>query len=554
MHNTVNTKKRSSKNLFFSGVLILTVANILVKSVGLISKIALNRVVGSIGAGYYSSAYEIYAFLYVISTSGLPVAISILVSKARARGNIGEANRIFNTSFKVFSTVGLVLSGLMVIFSRPLADIMGAPETAGCIRAIAPTLFFICISSCIRGYFQGYQLMAPTAISQLIEAVGKVAIGISLAFYAKGQGYADHTVASYTLLGVTVGVFLGMIYLCIRRLTFKEKEYYSFISDVDSQEADSLIGRILRIAIPVTLSSSVLSLTTVLDTFMIQNRLIDYGMDITTVRIYYGDYTSLVISMFNLPTILLYPIANALVPMISAAKESGDRARGDRLKAMGIRLVSIISIPCAVGLSAFSYPILELLMFKQDSVNRAAPWLSVAALSVIFLGIIAVTNAYLNSAGRQVMPIISMLCGSGVKLLVNYLLIGRVGIIGAPVATLCCYVTASFINLYFTLKHLGRLPSPSSVFFMPFVCAVICVGSGVIVYTLCTYALPSRIATVISIGIAVAVYFIAIIKSRTVGREEILLLPRGSTVVMIMEKLGILKGDMDKITKKINKI
>ncbi|MBQ9744673.1 MAG: polysaccharide biosynthesis protein [Clostridia bacterium] len=541
MNNTVNTQKRSSKNLFFSGVLILTIANILVKSVGLISKIALNRVVGSIGAGYYSSAYEIYAFLYVISTAGLPVAISIMVSKARARGSLEEVNKIFNISFKVFSTVGLALTGLMVIFSDAIAQLMGAPETSVCIRTIAPTLLFICISSCIRGYFQGYQLMGPTAVSQLIEAVCKVAIGISLAFFAKSRGYSDHIVASYTVFGVTVGVFLGMVYLYVKKHRFKEHEYFDTVDDTSNSSSRFLIRNLMRIAIPITISSSVLSLTTILDTFMIQNRLLDFGMDITTIRVYYGDYTSLVISMFNLPTILIYPIANALVPMISASTESGDSTGAERMRELGIRLVSIISIPCAMGMSVFSFPILRLLMFKQDSVYRASPWLSISAISVFFLGIIAITNAYLNSEGKQGLPIISMLCGSSVKLLVSYFLIGKIGIIGAPIGTLLCYATASFINLYFVLRHIGKLPSPMDALVMPFSCAAICIGAAVAVYTVTENYLPSSLVTLIAILVASLVYFITVIKSGTVAREEIHFLPSGKKIIRLLEKFYILR-------------
>ena len=330
--NTTDTKKRSAKNLFFSGVIILTVANILVKSVGLISKIALNRVVGSIGAGYYSSAYEIYAFLYVISTAGLPVAISIMVSRAVVSGKIKEANKIFDTSFIVFMTMGLVLSGLMLLFSRELANFIGAPETRLCIITIAPTIFFICISSCIRGYFQGFQLMAPTAISQFIEAICKVGIGVGLALYAKSKNLPDYTVAAYTVAGVTAGVFFGMVYLYIKKLRFKEKNYIScYAEEKEKYKTGSIIRQMFTIGIPVTVSSTVLSLTTVFDTLMIQTRLLKGGFDPTTVKIYYGDYTSLVISMFNLPTILLYPIANALVPLISGAVAKGSNERNDKI-------------------------------------------------------------------------------------------------------------------------------------------------------------------------------------------------------------------------------
>ena len=540
MFNTVDSKKRSSKNLFFSGVLILTVASILVKAVGLISKIALNRVVGSVGAGYYSSAYEIYAFLYVISTSGLPVAISIMIAKSVANGNSGRANRIFNTAFKVFATMGLVLTGLMIIFSPQLSKLMGAPETESCIKAVAPTLFFICISSCIRGYFQGYQLMGPTAVSQIIEAVFKVVIGICGALYAKNMGYADHIVAAYTVMGVTVGVFLGTLYLTLRKYIFDK---YNRIGDNGSLEISSmgLIKEMLKIAVPITLSSSVLSLTTILDTFMIQNRLLSYGMDKTTIRIYYGDYTSLVISMFNLPTILIYPIANALVPLISASVAKNDEDGGIKIRKLGMRMTAIISIPCAVGMAVFSAPILNLLMFKDDSVERAAPWLSVAAISVIFLGVIAITNAFLNSAGHQRLPIISMLCGATVKLAANLILLDKIGMIGAPIATVLCYLTASVMNIYFVIKKVGDIPNPFDVFFMPFVCAAICVSSSLIAYTMLTKLISVELATFAAILIAALVYAMTVIKSRTVSEEEIMLVPKGRALITALKKLKIIK-------------
>lgn len=171
-----NKRKASPKSaigMFFSGVFVLTLANILVKAVGLVSKIVLNRVVGSVGAGYYSSAYEIYAYLYVISTSGLPVALSIMVSKSRAKGRFKEAKKIFEVAFIVLLIIGVVFSILMIFFAKQIASFIGAEQTALCIISIAPTMLFICLSSCIRGYFQGYQLMKPTAVSQLIEACDK---------------------------------------------------------------------------------------------------------------------------------------------------------------------------------------------------------------------------------------------------------------------------------------------------------------------------------------------------------------------------------------------
>lgn len=537
-NKALNSKK--TVNLFFSGVAILTIANVLVKAVGLISKIVLNRVVGPIGAGYYSSAYEIYAFLYVISTAGLPVAISIMVSKSRAKGRFKEAKKIFDIAIMLFLIMGTLFAALMIFFSRRIANFISAPDTSLCIVAVAPTILFVCLSSCMRGYFQGYQLMKPTAVSQFIEALCKVLIGVGCALYAKAKGYDDPTVAAYTILGVTLGVLLGMAYLYIKKLIFKDKKYNVDLGISEVKECKStkqILKELALIAVPITISSCVLSLTTIIDTFTIQRRLIEFGMDSELIRVYYGDYTSLVISMYNLPTILFYPIANALVPLISTTLESRDFKQGERIRSFSLRVINMIALPCALGLGIFAYPILELLMFRPDSVNRASGWLSIAAISVFFLGLIAATNAFLNTAGKQRLPIISMLVGAIVKLISNYVLLGKFGIIGAPISTVLCYLSASTLNIFFTVKYVGKLPNLKKALLMPLLCGIISIGGSAVIYLLLSNVIPSRIVTVFSILLAVVSYVLFILKTKTVKKEEILLLPHGEMIVKILDKL-----------------
>lgn len=540
--NNEKNAPKSSGRMFISGVLALTIANILVKSVGLISKIVLNRVVGSVGAGYYSSAYEIYAYLYVISTSGLPVALSILVSRSRVRGRIKEAKKIFDISFIALLIIGLTFSVLMMIFSNKIATLIGAPKTALCIIAIAPTMLFICLSSSLRGYFQGFQLMTPTATSQLIEALCKVGIGVGFALWAKSKGYDDFVVSSYTILGVTIGVLLGMIYLYIKKLFFKETKYV--MPQIDGKEEIKSTKQILKelflIAIPITLSSSVLSLTTVIDTLMVQNRLLWSGMNEITVRVYYGDYTSLVISMFNLPTIFFYPIANALIPLISGAFEAKNEQRSELIRKISMKIIILIAMPCAVGLGIFSYPILNLLMFNTDSVNRAAPWLSIASASVLFLGIISATNAFLNSAGKQRLPIISMLIGAIAKLISNYILLEKIGMLGAPISTVICYLSASALNIYFTLKHVGKIPNLIKIFVLPLIASVLSIGISALIFIGISVALPIKIATISSIVLAVIMYIILIFKIKAISKEDILLVPKGEKALKILSKIGFL--------------
>ena len=553
MKENTSCDKKSSVNMFFSGVVILTIANIMVKSVGLISKIALNRVVGSVGAGYYSSAYEIYAFLYIISTSGLPVALSIMVAKSRARGRFKEAKRIFDVAIVVFLIIGTVFASMLILLSSKISSAISAPETTLAIIAVAPTILFVCLSSCFRGFFQGYQMMQPTAISQFIEACCKVLVGVGFALWAKSQGYSDYEVAAFTILGVTVGVFLGMVFLYFRKLFFKDKlinkrylnelntvNGYCVCEDTSCRSVSQLFKDLMRIAIPITISSAVLSLTIIIDTFMVQGRLLASGLPELSVRIQYGDYTSLVISMCNLPTVLFYPIANALVPLISAAHESKDYAASRKMRSLSLRVINMIAIPCALGLSFFSYPILDLLMFKQNSVTQAAPWLSVAAISVIFLGVLSATNAFLNTAGKQMLPIISMLVGAGVKLISNYFLVEAFGIVGACISTVLCYFCAATLNLFFVVKHLGKLPGMRRAFVMPILCGVTAIGISAYMYVLLSALIYGKIAAVLCIIIAVVGYIFMVVKTKTVRKDEILMLPKGEKAVKFLEKVKFL--------------
>ncbi|MBQ7760669.1 MAG: polysaccharide biosynthesis protein [Clostridia bacterium] len=543
MDKNKKTVKKNAVSMFFSGVVILTVANILVKSVGLISKIVLNTVVGSEGAGYYSSAYEIYAFLYVISTSGLPIAISILISKCRAQGKLKEAKKILNVSLLMFFIIGGILASCMLAFSDNIAELISAPKTSVCIMAVAPTILFVCLSSCLRGYFQGYQLMRPTGVSQFIEALSKVLIGVGFAFYAKSMGYDDFTVAAYTILGVTIGVFLGMVYLFLRRLFFKDKEHYLENPPIENEKPAStskIVKSLSFIAVPITISSAVLSLTTIIDTFMIQGRLLESGLNEELVRIYYGDYTTLVISMINLPTILIYPIANALVPLISSAIANKREEQSANMRALSLRVINIISIPCALGLGLFSKPILDLLMFTADSVDRASPWLSIGAVSVVFLGIIAATNAFLNTAGKQMLPIISMLAGALVKLVSNYFLLESIGIFGAPLSTVLCYFSASCLNVFFVVKYVGKLPNLKRIFGIPLVCALLSVGGASLIYLLLSGLISGKLTTVFCIILAIISYLFLIFKMKAVTENELLLLPKGDKIIKILAKLHIL--------------
>ncbi len=542
-----NGEKKSSVKLFFSGVLVMMVANILVKVIGLMNKIPLHAIIGDGGMGYYNSAYNIYVWFFMISTTGLPVAVSMMISESRAKGNFKEARRIFRVAFVLFTVVGLLGTLIMGLGSGMFANWIGNSGASYCIVAIAPTLFFICISSAMRGYFQGYQYMTPTAISTLIESALKLIFGILLARWSVAQGHELPVVAAYTVLGLSLGTAVSALFLLIRKQFFREEKYnaeYAALElpDMPMRTPKQLLRRIAVIAIPITISASVMSLAGLIDLGVVMNRLKQSGLTEEAANIAYGNYSALAVPMFNLPPALVIPISTALVPMISSLIASGDTERAKKMSESSQKLASIIAIPCALGLAALSEPILSL-FYKEASVKMAAPLLSVLAISTFFVCMLNVNNAILQANKHERKPILCILPGVAVKLLLSYLLVGNPNIrmYGAPISTFCCYSVVLSLSFYFISKYVGIRPNIRRVFLRPLLSAVVGVGAAVGVYILLSGVIYHKIATLVSVGVAAVLYVILIFLTKTIDRDDIAILPKSDKITRLLTKLHLLK-------------
>lgn len=498
-----NKKTKNSTKLFFSGVLVLTISNLMIKAIGALFKIPMNHIVGDQGMGYYSSAYTIYTFFYMVSTAGLPVAISLLVSENRAKGRLKQVKKVFKLALILFLGVGLVGTAAMFFGAHGFAGLLKAEPTYYCIIAIAPTLFFICLSSALRGYFQGYQSMMPVAISQLIEAVCKLFLGIIFATYALNKyGPAKetiHYVAAYAVLGLTIGAGIGMVYLFFSKMLFKSHKYdaeYLEISGVDdtTDSNGSILKKIFLIALPVTVSASVMSLTNLIDMALIQRLLQSFrGLTEAQATSVYGNYTSLCVPLFNMPPYLIYPISYSIVPMIKTAVASGDKKRASLVMESSLRVAVIIGIPCGLGMAALAEPILNFFGYRHWSVVSAAPLLALLAPSTFFICVLSVTNAILQANGFERKPVISMLAGAGVKIVSNTILIRFIGMTGTPISTFLCYLTATALNIYFIIKHVGLKFNFGRIFLRPLLCGILCAVTAICACNVTSYVIADDV-------------------------------------------------------------
>ena len=522
-----NSKAESVGGGFISGVFILSLSTLIVKIIGLAFKIPMLSLLGMEGMGYFNSAYEIYALLCVASTAGLPVALSILISSSRAVDDSLGIVRIYKTAIKVFFVLGLVGSAIMILFAKHLSSAIGNDDAIYCIMAIAPALLFICLASAIRGYCQGFEDMKPTAISQLIEAVAKLALGIFFATLGIKRGFSVPMIAALSILGITVGTLLSLIYL------FAAQGRHAVRLPVNSGEgAQGYYKELLRIALPITLGSAVISLTRIIDMALIMRRLQDIGVSQFRANEIYGAYTTLALPVFSLIPSLITPISMALIPELTVFIKKKSIAGQAQAVEKALRLTSLLSMPASLAVTVFSRQILSLLFKGQaEAVDIAAPLLSLLGGSVLFSCLITTTNAILQAYGCVRMPIFSMTVGVIVKAFSSYFLLGvaSVGAYGAPLGSLACNLTVVLLNFALMLRYTQGTENAISIsrcFAKPFLASVLAIGGAYASYAwLRSTVLTDITAFLSAIPVALLIYCILIFLLGVLDRDDIKMIP-----------------------------
>ncbi len=541
------------KQNFLHGALILVFASLMVKIFGAIFKIPLTNIIGVTSMAYFNSAYGFYVIFYMISTAGIPVALSKMISEAEAKENKKEIDKIFKVSYILFLILGIVGSALMIAFSRQYAEYVKLPGLQYAIFSISITLFFMCITSAYRGYFQGLKNMTPTAVSQIIGAIGKLVIGLIVAIFATKQGFEPPMVAALTLLGITSGSIGAALYLSIykKRCDLKDSIKIAQLSSRVST-ASNLLKRLAVIAVPITLSATILSLTNTVDTTLMIRRLVTAGIEETEATKIMGAYTSMSVPLNNLPPNIIYPFTISVIPAITGMFALGKINETNKIISSTLRIAALISIPCSIGLSVFSKPIISLLYSTKETIaydaqiltatDIAAQMLSVLATSIFFIAMVSVTNAILQAYNHEKLTIISTGVGIFIKIILNYTLIGNenISIFGASVATLACYVVIMFLNIYFiTYRTDYKINSISlSMIIKPIISSVISIGCARVIYEFSSFT--PKISAVISIAVAGVLYFVTIFTLKGIAEEDILMLPKGKEIVQFLKKIKFL--------------
>ncbi len=534
MNEAVRT---NTKKTFLSGVLMLTLSTFLVKVVGLFYKIPMLSYLGSEGMGYFNSAYELYTLFCVIATAGLPTAMSVLIASAVAVGDRARVTRVWRTSLVLFAAIGLAGWGVLFFGAEAFCRVIKSSETVYCIRAIAPTVFFVCLSSAVRGYFQGYQSMLPTALSQVLEAVGKLVFGLLFAGYGLRKGETIPVVAGYAGWGLTVGTLVSFLYLLLVKC--RDASHRGARLKESTENGCGVLRALARMAIPMTLGASLVSITKLTDMAMILRRLQDVGYSEIGANEAYGSYTTLALSVYGLLPTLVNAVALPLLPMLSAAIASGEKRAQTQMIRASFRLTVLFALPAALGLAAFARPVLSLIFpLEAAAVDIAAPLLSVLGISVFLSCMITATNSVLHAYQVVRLPILSMLVGAALKLITSYLLIGRpeISLLGAPISTFLCNAAVVLLNLVFVAR-ITRLPSMVGILARPLAAASLSVGAGYLFYRLFVGQRGEGVqASLLGIGLCVLLYAVLGALFGVFREEDLMYLPMGKRVLGVCRR------------------
>ena len=531
-------KEVSKKQNFLQGAVLLAMATAIVKVIGAFYKIPLNMIIGEQGFGYFNTAYNIYAVLLMISTAGLPIAMSRLISQAHAVGNYNQVRRVYATSRGIFLGLGVVSTALMMIFAHQLAAFQKQPDAWAAIFCLGPCALLMCIMSTFRGFFQGQGNMRPTSNSQILEAVFKLFVGLALAWLIMKQTGSVGLAAGGAILGVTVSCLVSSVYLYAQlRPAYRAMP----TGGGETKSVGATAKELLAIAVPITIGSAGLQVLTLVETNLYMGQLLTAGgMSQETADITKGIY-DMCFTVFNMPCAFMVPITTSVLPAITALITTKNFDGAKATEESAARITGLISLPCAVGLSILAAPVIGLLGgYTGENLQLAGKILAVLGVNIFFYATIQYTNVVLQSHGYAHIPVINTLLCGGMKLIVVYVLVGnpQIGILGAPIGMALCYLCIGLLNLIAIAKVVPHKPRILRNLLRPAVSAIV-MGIAVFgVYRALIALLGAGTSRVIlcgiPVGVGVIVYCVCVVLFKAISREDCLLLPKGDKISKIL--------------------
>lgn len=530
---------------------ILAVAGIICRIIGILYRSPLTSIIGDEGNGYYTSAYNIYTIILLLSSYSIPSAVSKIIASKLALKEYRNAHRIFLCALLYVCVIG----GAASLFTFFGAGLLVEGEAAVVLRVFSPTIFLSGFVGVLRGYFQAHGSMVQTSFSQIVEQILNAVISIVAANALIGLAVtkSDTKQAIYgaagSALGTGSGVVIALLFMlfvyAINRKMIQKRIVRDRHRYVDSY--GNILKGMLGTVTPIILSTFIYNFSTsfnqtVYSKVMIYAR----GLSEAETAISYGIFSGKAVVIVNIPIALASSLSSAMIPSISASSAIGDKEATGRKVENAMWTTMLIAIPSAVGLFALSKPIMQLLYPQKDSLDMAAKLLAMIAVTVIFYSLSTLSNGILQGVGKVNLPVRN----AGIALLIQTVLLAVLLMYTEldVYALVICLIVYSFLmcvlNSISVRKCIGVKENFKTMFLLPFAAAALMGVCAKGIYMALNLWIDSNVVCLLpSLIVAVIVYFFAILKMGAVGREQLLNLPKGHAIVSMAERCHLLRRE-----------
>ena len=530
-----------SKTKFIKQAAILAIASLLVRLLGFLYRLPLTNMLGDEGNGIYSAGFYLYNFFLVMSSAGLPAAISKIVSEKIALEEYKNVKKTFKISLILASTVGFIFSLIMFFSAKTFAKIIGSPSSYYTIITLSPTVFIVSVMSVFRGYFQGLGTTTKTAISQVIEQIFNAIFSIYLAYIlvkiSLPLGAAGGTA------GTGIGALAGLIYIYIAYLnkkTYINKKLSKKTHKYKIETNKQIAIKIIKTAVPIIAGTAIFSMTNLIDMQMVNSRLTaSNAFSESEITALYGQLTGKYVTLTTLPVSISTALATAVLPSIASSMAQKDKKTVRKKIDITLRLTMIISVPAAIGMGVLADEILLLLFPNYAEGGALLKW---GALSIIFLALCQIITGILQGVGKVSIPAKNAFIGSIIKIPINYFLIviPSINVIGAIISTTVCYIVASLLN-FRALKKVTKIkPDYTGILVKPIIASIV---MGVFCYFaykgMFFISGNNGLSTFFGIFIAIIVYIVVLAIIGGFKEEDLVTLPMGNKIINILKRFNI---------------
>lgn len=536
----ISSSENNNNSKFLKGTMILTISSIIVKVIGSLNWIILSRVLGGEGIGLYQMGFPIYLMAITVSSAGVPVAISIITSEKLANKDYRGAKRVFNVSLRLLLFTGLLFSSALLFGADFLINnqIIRDSRAYYSIIALAPAVFFVTFLASFRGYLQGWQIMTPTATSEVVEQLVRVITMLVFAdlFMPYGLAYA----AGGASMGAGAGAFCALLVLMWFYRRLKRRLHAEIEAQDDSipvESAGHIIKRLLKLALPVSLTSLMLPIGANLDLLIVPQRLEVAGFNVRHATELFGYLTGMAVPLVNLATIFTAAMTISLVPSISESRalERFDSIR-EKIR-LAFRVAMIITFPCFMGLFFLAEKVAALIY----NAPGAAGAIQTMSVGILFLGMHQISTGILQGLGKTAIPVINMILACVVKVVLSWWLtaIPILGIKGASMATVADFAVAAIINMGFIYKYTGFTFSLGSLL-KPLLASGF---MGAVIYAVLSFTQQLGMWCVLfAMVAAVPAYALALIAVGGLTKEDLDNVPFiGRRILAVSQRFGLLK-------------